>query len=141
MQPSAVVVPPRPEAVSALPRADGCSADIVAAKTKSSVTNRTTLGCAVPVILGDVTHACLLCCLRRKGFSVAHGRQPRSVHELCRSTAVMLDLGSRIGEHFVTCNGIVDSSETKGIGQLSQSYVGNDPTLKRIGRAIPRYDR
>ena len=60
---------------------------------------------------------------------------------LCRSIAVMLDLGGRIGEHFVTCNWIVDSSETKSIGQLSQSYVGEGPTSKRIGRAIPRYDR
>ena len=47
---------------------------------------------------------------------------------LCRLTAVKLDLGGRIVEHFVTSNWIVDSSETKSIGQLSQSYVGEGQT-------------
>jgi hypothetical protein len=74
MQPSAVVVPSDPEAVSALPRAEGRSTDIVASKTKSSVTNRATLGCADPRILGSVTHACLLWCLRRKRIFGCHGR-------------------------------------------------------------------
>jgi hypothetical protein len=40
----------------------------------------------------------------------------------------MLDLNGRIGEHFVTCNWIVDGSETKSAGQLSQSYVGESRT-------------
>jgi len=102
MQPSAVVVPPDPEAVSA--RAEGCSADIVAGKTKSTVIDRATPGCCAPGILDRVTHACLLWCLRRKRCSVA------------------------IGGHFVTRNWIVDSTETKSIGQPSQSYVGEGPT-------------
>jgi len=33
-----------------------------------------------------------------------------------------------IGEHLVICNWIVDSTETKSIGQPSQSYVGEGPT-------------
>ncbi len=40
----------------------------------------------------------------------------------------MLDLSGRIGEYFVTCNWIVDSGETRSVGQLSQSYGGEDQT-------------
>jgi hypothetical protein len=67
-QPSAVVVPPEPEAVSALPQAEGCLADIVPGKSKWSVTDGAMLGCAVPAMADDITHACLLWYLRGRGL-------------------------------------------------------------------------
>jgi hypothetical protein len=67
---------------------------------------------------------------RRQGHRAwGFTRIGREAHRgLGRSTAVMLDLNGRIGEHLVTCNWIVDGSETKSAGQLAQSYVGESRT-------------
>jgi hypothetical protein len=48
----------------------------------------------------------------------------------CRSLAVMLDLGGWIGEHFVTCNWIVDSSETKGEWTAVSIIRGGGPDIE-----------
>jgi hypothetical protein len=63
-QPFAVAVLARLEAVNAFLRTDGGSPGVVSYEAELSAADRAPLGCAVPGLLGNASHRCLLWTLR-----------------------------------------------------------------------------
>jgi hypothetical protein len=64
MQPSAVTVLARLEAINAFLRTDGGSPGVVVYKAELSTADRAPLGRAIPGLLGNASHCCLLWTLR-----------------------------------------------------------------------------
>jgi len=63
-QPCAITFLACPEAINAFLRADGGSPGVVLYETEFSVADRAPLGCAVPGMLANALHCCLLWILR-----------------------------------------------------------------------------
>jgi hypothetical protein len=59
-QPSAVTILACPEAVGALLRTEGVLPGVVSYEAELSAADRAPVGCAVPGMLGNVSHCCLL---------------------------------------------------------------------------------